>query len=39
MESNILQTCRMSILYSVAGGKKAIGKNLEYLLAFRTAAV
>lgn len=39
MESNALQACRMSILYAVTGGKKAIGKNCECLVAFRTFAM
>lgn len=39
MESNALQACRMSILYAVTGGKKAIGKNRERLVAFRTFAM
>lgn len=39
LESNILQASIMSILYAVTWGKKAKGKNFEYLAAFRTAAM
>lgn len=39
MESNAFQAYRMSILNAVTEETKAIGKNLECLVAFRTFAM